>query len=152
MRDSIGSAATLTVIIFFIALALSYLAFNVNYTKAFRMKNKIITVYDDFDGNCSTKKCHKAIGDYADVLGYGSDFPLPCSDGYENVNIEGKNNLYCVKWVQTQDPTEDTNEYKGYYSIETKINIDIPIINNLLDLKIFRITGDTRTFTFTKEG
>ena len=47
MRDGIGSVVMITIIIVFIVAASSYLAFNVNYTKAFRMKNKIISIYED---------------------------------------------------------------------------------------------------------
>ena len=52
MRDGIGSTVMITIIIAFIVCASSYLAYNVNYTKAFRMKNKIISVYEDYNGVC----------------------------------------------------------------------------------------------------
>ena len=47
MRDALGGTVTLVIIVVFIVIALGYMAFNVNYTKAFRMKDKIITLYDD---------------------------------------------------------------------------------------------------------
>ena len=46
MRDSIGGSVVLIIIVVFIVVALGYMAFNVNYTKAFRMKNKVIAVYE----------------------------------------------------------------------------------------------------------
>ena len=44
MRDALGGSVTIVIIVVFIVIVLGYLAFNVNYTKAFRMKDKIISV------------------------------------------------------------------------------------------------------------
>ena len=49
MRDAIGGAVNIVIIVVFIVIVLAYLAFNVNYTKASRMKNKIIATYEDYD-------------------------------------------------------------------------------------------------------
>ena len=43
MNEGIGSTTILVIIVVFIALVSGYMAYNVNYTKAFRMKNKIIS-------------------------------------------------------------------------------------------------------------
>ena len=45
MRDAFGGVANLVIIVVFLTLVSGYLAFNVNYTKAFRVKNKIISLY-----------------------------------------------------------------------------------------------------------
>ena len=144
MRDAMGGTVALVIIVVFIVIALGYMAFNVNYTKAFRMKNKIISVYEDYDGNC-LGECQGKIGDYAKTLGYSIGNGMECPTGYSN-----SNNLYCYKKVDatgraTDGVIEDTKR-KSYYKIITKINVEIPIINNMLDLKIFYITGDTKSF------
>ena len=43
MRDALGGIVNITIIVVFLVIVSGYLAFNVNYTKAFRVKNKIIT-------------------------------------------------------------------------------------------------------------
>ena len=43
MRDAFGGLMNMVIIVVFLVLVSGYLAFNVNYTKAFRVKNKIIT-------------------------------------------------------------------------------------------------------------
>ena len=144
MRDAMGGTTTLVIIVVFIVFALGYMAFNVNYTKAFRMKNKIISVYEDYDGNC-LGDCQSAIKNYAKTLGYSIGNGMECPTGYSN-----SNNLYCYKKVDatgraTDGVIEDAKR-KSYYKIITKINVEIPIINNMLDLKIFYITGDTKSF------
>ena len=44
MRDGLGSVVMIEIIVVFIVVVSTYLAFNVNYMKAFKMKNKIIDV------------------------------------------------------------------------------------------------------------
>ena len=43
MRDAFGGIVNISMIVVFLVVVSGYLAFNVTYTKAFRMKNKIIT-------------------------------------------------------------------------------------------------------------
>jgi hypothetical protein len=145
MRDAMGGSVALVIIVVFIVIALGYMAFNVNYTKAFRMKNKIISVYEDYDGNCLSD-CRSAIKEYSKTIGYSSGNNMNCPAGYRN-----SDNLYCYKKMENLNVTNndgvinDTRK-RSYYRVITKINVEIPIINNILDLKIFYITGDTKTF------
>lgn len=144
MRDAMGGSVVLIIIVMFIVIALGYMAFNVNYTKAFRMKNKVISVYEEYDGDCLSE-CKKKIKDYSKTIGYTSVNGFKCPSGYKQVD-----NIYCVQEFTTR--TMGTNDVvkegttKKYYRIITKINVEIPIINNILDLNVFYITGDTKSF------
>lgn len=158
MRDSIGGAVNIVIIVAFIVIALSYLAFNVNYTKAFRMKNKIIATYENFGGECDgvsntsgkldPNGCFKAIDDYAHDVGYEPG-ELACKAGWTASN----NNLYCYKEVLVNDKNKENKDIvnedgiKKYYKIATRINIEIPIIQNVFGYQFFWVTGDTKTFT-----
>ena len=146
MRDALGGTVSLVIVTVFIVIALGYMAFNVNYTKAFRMKDKIIALYDDFEGNCDSA-CNQAISDYADTLGYATGGNLNCPDGYTDVNGMG---IYCARQVQAiNNEDEDTIrdiKPKFYYNIITKINLQIPIISNVFDFSFFYIRGDTKSF------
>lgn len=144
MRDAFGGVANLVIIVVFLVLVSGYLAFNVNYTKAFRVKNKIISLYEQYEGKqCylnDTSECNQKIREYMNSLGYNSPY----------LDLEGYNCYYgyCAKEYQTEkvsdSVTDDTKE-KAYYNIVTQINIDIPIINKILPgLKIFQISGDTK--------
>lgn len=146
MRDAMGGSVALVIIVVFIVIALGYMAFNVNYTKAFRMKNKIISVYEDYNGDCSSSECKKAISDYAKTIGYNTGNRMNCPAGYRN-----SEDIYCYYEHRNKNTVRDTGiiddaKDKRYYRIITKINVEIPIINNILDLRIFYITGDTKTF------
>ena len=158
MRDALGGTVVLMIIVIFIVFALGYLAFNVNYTKAFRMKNKIISVYEDYRGDCSSSECQAAITDYAKSIGYTVDSSMTCPKNFEKIK-----GLYCVKeQIVDSDKSNSSISYikksgksgvalsdiktKHYYTIVTKINLQIPVINNIIDFSFFYVSGDTRSF------
>lgn len=150
MRDGIGSVVMITIIIVFIVAASSYLAFNVNYTKAFRMKNKIISIYEDYDGVCDPANCEKEIEAYARDLGY-LPANLDCND-YEARPASGKT-LYCVKRVTVDTASLNAADKvikdkigTHYFKIVTRINIEIPIFDNIFGSRFLYINGDTMIF------
>ncbi len=158
MRDALGGTVTLMIIVVFIVFALGYMAFNVNYTKAFRMKNKIISVYEDYKGDCSSTECQNTITNYARTIGYTTDLSMSCPSGFEKVK-----GMYCVRETVVNSDKQYSSishikksgrsgvslsdiKTKHYFTIITKINIQIPVINNIMDLQFFNIRGDTKTF------
>lgn len=146
MRDAMGGTVALVIIVIFIVFALGYMAFNVNYTKAFRMKNKIIATYEDYDGVC-LGDCNRVIKEYANTIGYSNDNSLVCDNGYQKDDY----NLYCYKEVFENESNDtdgivDEDVKKHYYKIITRIRVEVPIINNILNLSAFQITGDTKSF------
>lgn len=159
MNEGVGGTTIVTIIIVFLALVLAYLAYNVNYTKAFRMKNKIISIYEEYDGKC-TEACNDKIVKYAKEIGYtvsgvGS---LRCDD-YENsaafrtdktssvISHREVSNLYCEYQIEVDHYSDFKDIGKQYYyRIMTKIDIDIPIVKNLIGLNVMSISGDTITF------
>ena len=144
MRDALGGTVSLFIISVFIVLALGYLAFNVNYTKAFRMKDKIISVYEKNEGCREYSKCQKEIDDYARSIGYMPD-NISCGDDFSNVSGNG-GKLFCVKGRLVNKPSGGVFDQKPKcsYKVVTKINISIPIIDSLLDIDVFKVKGDTK--------
>lgn len=146
MRDAFGGIVNITIIIVFLVIVSGYLAFNVNYTKAFRVKNKIITTIEQYEGNCSNigGACDQAITDYMREIGYS------VQTGF---NLEGYDcrNGYCIQRVEASaNEGIKENDGKVYYKVATVIYIDIPIINKIMpNLKIFQVTGTTRAIKTT---
>lgn len=146
MRDAFGGLMNMVIIVVFLVLVSGYLAFNVNYTKAFRVKNKIISTIEQYEGNCDPIKadnqCNKAITDYMKQVGYNA-YDLKITD-WECANS------YCIKKynAETETATTETDiPEKVYYRVTTAIVIDIPIIKKIMpNLKIFQVSGTTRTF------
>lgn len=152
MRDAFGGLMNMVIIVVFLVLVSGYLAFNVNYTKAFRVKNKIITTIEQYEGACDpgdeTNACNKAIRAYMTTIGYNAD----------DLRIDGYTcgSGYCIK-KETSYDTYSTDEGivkdlsgKVYYKVTTAIVIDIPIINKIMpNLNIFQVSGATKSFVPT---
>ncbi len=144
MRDALGGTVNIVIIVVFIVVV-AYLAFNVNYTKAFRMKNKIIATYEDYGGNCDSK-CRKVIKNYANDVGYNVGGHISCQSDWK----PDSTNLFCYREItvnqRTSDTSVDEKDSKHYYKIATRINIEIPIIQNIFSYQLFWVTGDTKSF------
>ncbi len=140
MRDAFGGVVNLVMIVVFLVIVSGYLAFNVNYTKAFRVKNYIISTFEEYEGKCDvSSSCNTKIKEYMKAIGYSAvNFSIQdytCHDGY------------CYKKTQVSAAGEDLKE-RAYFKVVTQINIDIPIINKILpSLKIFQVSGDTKQIT-----
>lgn len=152
MRDAFGGVVNLVIIVVFLVLVSGYLAFNVNYTKAFRVKNKIISTFEQYEGNCQSSTteantCNGEITAYMKNIGYSApylDLTSEADGAYDKCHYG-----YCYKKIEVpKDPDSVDTERKIYYKIATQINMDIPIINKILpELKLFQVTGDTMPIT-----
>ena len=156
MRDAFGGVTSLVIIVVFLVLVSGYLAFNVIYTKAFKVKNKIITLFEQYEGKCGqalTNECDTKISEYVRSIGYSSelgsltnfsDSGLSCPDGASCPEYGCSPSGYC--WLKVKVTTGSDVEEKAYYKIVTRIEMDIPIINKIMSgLRFFQISGDTRT-------
>ena len=146
MRDAYGGVVSIAIVVVFLVLVSGYLAFNVNYTKAFRLKNKIISVLEEYEGagyesivdGCSGGICSD-INSYASQIGYNVASISAPNDGKTwNCN---RSVGYCV----AMNVKTSTEKKSYYFDVVTQININIPIINNIMGLRIFQIRGSTRT-------
>lgn len=141
MKDAFGGILNLVFITLFLVIVSGILAMTVNYTKAFRMKDKIITVYDDYNGECNSA-CESEISEYAKKIGYsagvGTGGVMNCVDGTPKLN------LYCEDKINKIDKHDGSSSW--YYHISTKINMEIPAFKNILNFRIFYIFGTTETY------
>lgn len=153
MSDSVGGVVTMGWILIFIAVVAGYMAFNVNYTKAFRMKNKIIDCYNKYGDDCvRVSEYRTELVDYAKSIGYHPRDNFICPSSYESGSISnGKiDNYFCYyeyeKIRNSSDPDIVEEEEYHYYKIVTKVDIDIPIVQNMFELRFLTVYGDTKTF------
>lgn len=144
MKEAIGSALSFKIIIFILIVINCYLAFNVNYTKAFRSKNEILSIIQKNNGltcdaldqvyNFMINNNYMINANYADWCR---------NNGYE-VAVSNQTNMFCYK-KHTAD-TLGTGEGKNaYYTVATFVNVEIPLINNLLPFtaNLFIVKGET---------
>ena len=140
MKDAIGGVFTIQIILVFLVIINSYLAFSVNYTKAFRIKNHIVAIIEQQEGfNINAASNIESV---MQDTGYNvnRNIVAQCGkDGY--VPISNNAGGFCLKLNMNSEGSG------GYYSVKTFISIDIPILNNLFPAfsDVFAIKGETKT-------
>ena len=139
MRDAFGGIVSITIIVAFLVVVSGYLAFNVTYTKAFRMKNEVISKLTEYNGHCGDV-CKEKINSYARNIGYNVG-----KEANPNTQFEGSPaEVYCSDvgycWARYDvEDDQDTIEAgivkdknQAYYQVTTKVVIDIPIIHTIM--------------------
>ncbi len=147
MKEAIGQTISLQVILVFLVFLNAFLAFSVNYTKAFRVKNKVINELEQNEGLNPTAKAN--IEKYMSNVGYNVKISADRSGCKNGVCITP----HCAGNIGSNSsgvcPTgkKDVSNYRVYYTVETYININLPIINQILsqDIAILKVQGDTST-------
>ena len=148
MRDAIGQVFTLQIILAFVLLINGYMAYSVNYTRAFRVKNQIVNIIEQYEGPYNDEGIDK-INEYIDRMAYDVNNQQMLNFQNENADYNpecpGYNGwCYIEHNVSVNDADGERNG--KYYSIVTFVNIDIPVINNILGLGNFlQVVGETRT-------
>ena len=146
MRDAIGQVFVLQIIFVFVLLINGYMAYSVNYTRAFRVKNQIVNILEQYEGPYNDEGIDK-INQYIDRMAYDVN-------NQQMLDFESKNEgAECPGYKGWCYLTHDVNindadgERKGtYYTVVTFVNIDIPVINNIIGLGNFlQVVGETRT-------
>lgn len=155
MREALGSYYALLIVFGFIIIISAFLAFTTNYNKAFKMKNRIITILEK-NNNEVTDRAQREIRDYAKSIGYSA------SKKYTNNDCDGVDfalDKYNVGWCYRvkelgskktiASGKKGVTEYKSnYIDVKTFVSIDVPIFNNIFPyLNFFQVTGATRQIT-----
>ncbi|MBE6157420.1 MAG: hypothetical protein E7160_01345 [Firmicutes bacterium] len=145
MRDAFGGIVNISMIVVFLVIVSGYLAFNVSYTKAFRVKNKIITTIEQYEGLCDEDSdCAKIIDEYIRNIGYSPYTNITVKpNGCTPVHTPNDNgNGY---YIARCGGTDDIDNKKVYYKVITFIDINIPIINQVMSgMHIFEVSGNTK--------
>ncbi len=126
MRESIGASFVVYAIVIFVAIFSLFFIMGFNYTKAFKMKNRIIDIIEENEcyegGDCqSQEQISKALAD----AGYRMKGGQPACDQYMKGRtakiIDNNANHYCVYKV--------TTSRGNYYGAVTFMYFEIPLFN-----------------------
>lgn len=139
MRDAFGGILNIVLIALFLVIVEGVLGFTVNYTKAFKMKNIVISSIEEYEASgcfntSGDTSCRNKIIEGAKNVGY-SPSNLSCPNLYTSID-----NLFCYK----ANPEGTSADGKTVYRVVTQVDINIPIIKNIMGLSFFQVTGDTR--------
>ena len=138
MKDAFGGILNLVIIAVFLVIVSGILGLTVNYTKAFRMKNYVISAIEKYEGygcfgGSSDTPCKTRIEEGAKSIGY---HPVDVNCPTTEFKQEG-NDFFCYK-------INHSTNGNLYYTITTQVDINIPIINKIMGLSFFQVHGDTR--------
>lgn len=146
MREVTGSTWTFQIIIIFMLIFFFFLTLVLNYSKAYTIKNRTLTVIEKYEG--ITNESGDIINNFASEHSYTTTGKCPTGEGwfgasdiyneakYEEVE-ENKNYYYCFQ-------EEKANNEKGiYYNIIVFYKFNLPFLGTIAT---YQIKGTTQSF------
>ena len=147
MREVTGSTWTFQMIILFILIFAAFLALVLNYSKAYNIKNRMVTVIEKYEG--FTTDSINVINNYNLQNGYNTKGTCPTNESW----------IGAVDFDGTYEVSQNNQQYY-YCFIERSININsvpyiyydvivfyhfnLPVIGDVFK---YRIKGETKEFT-----
>lgn len=144
MREVTGSTWTFQIILIFILIFACFLTLVLSYSKAYRIKNRLLTVVEKYEG--FTDESTEVIHSFMVSQGYKTK--SSCPDGWIGARDiyssapqydenETNDNYYCFK------ENYDSDSKKIYYNIIVFYRFNLPVIG---DVMTYRIEGETMSF------
>lgn len=134
MRESFGGAFMIKLALIFIILYISFMALAISYTKAFRLKNQIINILEQYQYNGESDVVGK-VDEYLEDFSYNfSNNDNVSANCYDHDDAIFTERGACIV------PQGEGN--KRYYKVITYISIDFPFFDVPL---ILPISGETKT-------
>lgn len=146
MKDALGSYFNLTLLFIFILFISAFISLAINYTKAYRVKNNVLTYLEKYEGNANNEEMLEIVDSHIKSVGYKvSDENIIAAQntGYECPKLRGQNQGWCYKKNRY-----NIAEKKDQFNIEIVvfINLNIPIINKVFsNVKFFWMYGSTNS-------
>ena len=140
MKAAVGNGLLMSVIISFVVVVLLILISSIVYTKAFRIKNKIVDViekHEKYDLEKAKPEIEKMLNDIGYIANdYSSN--SKCNKYESGGTLENSSSLfhYCI----IKFNTSKSGGY--YYKVVTFAYLDIPLINSIQ----IPVYGETRIF------
>ncbi len=144
MREAMGGALTFEALLVFLLLVMGILFFSVSYTRAFRFKNQVIDVIEEFEGltEDAEDKIDRIAKNQEYTLDSTSPYARKCeSRGYQALVRNGDPQyVLCVscELVDVTGREVSSARYKGArFRVASFVNVNIPVIK-----QIFPATAD----------
>lgn len=158
MRETIGGTWITQLVIVFMLVFVAFLALTLNYTKAFKMKNEVITIIEKREGITNGNDGSiNLINNYLSKNNYYLKRACPAgSYGVTSLNSEAltyitesdhtKNYYYCI--AKRKGPSTNYNG-KVYYQVHLSLKFNLPVIG---DIFTFEISGNTNDITIPADN
>jgi len=148
MRQTIGTTWIFQLVIVFMLVFVAFLSLSLNYTKAFKIKNELISTIEKFEGLTQSASDRQPgsiqiINNYLMYNNYSSVGTCDISDygapSLQSTSLEeaipGKKYYYCVRKI---DRSNKSLANRAKYEIKIFFKFSLPVIGDL--------------FTFSSEG
>lgn len=162
MKESVGYTVTLNIMFTFIIIVFAFLSAALIYFKSNKASNVIVETIEKYEGYNDYAK--NEINLKLSSLGYNKR-NVNCANYYNKIGAKEKpkcgttsltdgNDGYCIFLCSEQicDNREcnagENGEWYYYYKVSTNMMINIPIINDMLNIPIFSNTN--RMYDFEK--
>lgn len=151
MRGAIGNAMVMNIVITFIILTTAFLVSSISYSKAFKVKTKIIDIIEKYDGDFNKTSNKESvitneINQFLGQTGYRTTSATAkgdCSKYVDNSkeSLMGTTSSYDICIIQKNN---NSSTYHGpYYKVVVYMYFDFPIIGDMIKIPV---SGETRSF------
>lgn len=158
MKEAIANVGVFNLIIIFVIILMSFFIGSLGYSKAFKVKNKIV---NEIEKEGSYEKAKDSIEDWLHVIGYrmyngfepNKGCPAPKSiidDANLNVSLvnQGGDYQYCVYEVNSCNEefysgVTTMHKCSRYYKVIAYMYFDVPVVGDLIKIPV---KGDTKPF------
>lgn len=148
MRQSIGATWILQLVIVFMLIFVGFLALSINYTKAFKIKNELLSIVEKYEGlSTSENGSISIVNNYLRYNNYQAmsycDEDTYGSDNLDSTTLTptSKNTkyYYCVRKVMASAPSHAN---RVHYEITTFFRFNLPFIGDLFTFQVSGTTND----------
>lgn len=136
MKEAIGNAYLVNIIIIFIVIFIILFAGSTGYTKAYKVKNQIINIIEEHHGDLASAT--PDINNYLGSVGYRVGGTARCPEGSIAATSDYR---YCTARIVQTSGAEGGSSY--YYRITTYMYLELPIIESFIQIPV---SGETKTF------
>lgn len=140
MRESIGGAMMLRIFLVVIVIFVVFLCVSANYARAFRVKNGVITIIEQYEG--INDKSISLVEEYIGRMGYSCGV----NKGYKKFDKYNELTNYVLDRTDTDSNGDDEviREYDGkqdkVYNVQVCVDWNFPVIDAF---GTWRFTGRT---------
>ena len=159
MREAIGGTWLTQLVIVIMFIFVAFLALSINYSKAFRVKNEVISIIEKKEGITQNNNANGSIfliNKFLANNGYNTVGKCEVgSYGFLTNNVtatlidnRNKNNKYNYCISKTKSITTNFPN-RSYYKVKLFFKFNLPIVG---DVYTFKVDGETKDITFPKDG
>lgn len=137
MRDAFGGAFLIKIILIFLGIYIAFMAIALNYAKAFKVKNYIINMVEQYEG--ASEDAVLNIDNYINGIGYNPALRQgEIGNSCINNTYTTSTSAYCIQLLHSDDNRGD------YYRVTTYMLFELPFFGLHLPVAI---SGETRLVT-----